>query len=216
MSRPASHIADIRKDYQKAALDEVTAGDDPILFFTHWFADAEAAQVDEINAMTLATADVSNIPHARIVLLKGVDDKGFVFFTNYESSKGREMEANPNVAAVFFWSELERQVRIEGKVVKLKEEENDIYFHSRPEGSKLGAWSSPQSRKVPDRSVLEDQYKKMEEKFSGATIPRPEYWGGYRIEPHAIEFWQGRPSRLHDRIFFQLIEGQWRKSRLAP
>ncbi|WP_276133573.1 pyridoxamine 5'-phosphate oxidase [Polluticoccus soli] len=210
------NIADIRKDYQMAELDEATAGGDPFAFFGKWFAEAEAAQAEEVNAMVLATVDLHNKPHARIVLLKGLDEKGFVFFTNYSSAKGLEIESNPFVALVFFWTELERQVRIEGRIEKISEEESDHYFSTRPDGSKIGAWSSPQSQSIPDRSILENNYKQYADQF-GNDIPRPPHWGGYRVIPHYIEFWQGRSSRMHDRIVFsEDAMGEWVKTRLAP
>jgi len=199
------------------ALDEKAAGSDPILFFRKWFTEAEASRITEINAMTLATVDAHNMPHARIVLLKGLDELGFVFFTNYDSAKGHEINANPHVALVFFWKELERQVRIEGHVEKIADAESDIYFQSRPVGSKLGAWASPQSKKIADRNILDLNYSKYKEEFSDLYIPRPEHWGGYRVMPGHIEFWQGRPSRMHDRILFSKKEtGNWERHRLAP
>lgn len=200
-----------------AALDEETAGSDPVVFFRKWFSEAEASQATEINAMTLATVDAGGRPHARIVLLKGLDDNAFVFFTNYDSAKGNEIGSNPNVALVFFWKELERQVRVEGTIEKISDSESDIYFHSRPEGSRLGAWASPQSRPIEHRNVLELNYAKYEKEFSNIQIPRPPHWGGYRIVPDHIEFWQGRSSRMHDRILFSRSEnGEWTRSRLAP
>ncbi len=210
------NIADIRMDYMLAALDEETAGNDPIAFFSKWFKEAESARITEINAMTLATADAQNRPHARIVLLKGLDDRGFVFFTNYDSAKGRHMAENPNVSLLFFWKELERQVRIDGRIEKVPAEESDIYFHSRPEGSRLGAWASPQSKEIPHRNILELNYAKYEAEFSGISIPRPEHWGGYIVIPDRIEFWQGRSSRMHDRILFKRDGAAWNRSRLAP
>ena len=211
------NIADIRTDYTLAALDEVTAGDDPILFFRKWFKEAEAAQITEVNAMTLATVDATAAPHARIVLLKALDDRGFTFYTNYDSAKGTEMSANPHVALMFFWKELERQVRIEGTMERVSSQESDTYFHSRPVGSRLGAWASPQSQPIPDRHILDANYKEYETQFAGKNIPRPEHWGGYRVLPVRIEFWQGRASRMHDRILFSKDEaGNWGKSRLAP
>lgn len=215
MASQHGHIADIRKDYRLAALDEAAVGNNPLLFFAKWFAEAQEAKVDEVNALTLATVDAENKPHARIVLLKGLDDTGFTFFTNYNSAKGHEMADNPHIAAVFFWMELERQVRIEGRIEKVSAEESDAYFHSRPEGSRLGAWSSPQSSEIISRDVLDENYLKYAKEF-GSEIPRPPHWGGYRIVPDVIEFWQGRSSRMHDRIRFDLAEGQWVKSRLAP
>jgi pyridoxamine 5'-phosphate oxidase len=217
LSEPSLNIADIRKDYMLAALDEETVGQDPVIFFKKWFSEAEAAQITEINAMTLATADSHGLPHARIVLLKGLDAQGFVFFTNYDSAKGQEINENPHVALCFFWKELERQVRIEGFIEKIKPEESDIYFHSRPVASRIGAWASPQSRKIADRNILDLNYAKYESEFSNIAVPRPEHWGGYRVMPNHIEFWQGRASRMHDRISFtQNGAGLWDRSRLAP
>lgn len=213
---PAKNIADIRKDYQLAALDESHTGDDPLLFFHKWFSEAEEAQVNEVNAMTLATVDASGKPHARIVLLKGLDDKGFVFFTNYTSLKGQNIDDNPHAALVFFWGELERQVRVEGIIEKVTAEESDAYFNSRPQGSRLGAWASPQSTVIADRSILYENYIKYDKEFDG-NIPRPPHWGGYRLLPAEIEFWQGRSSRMHDRIRFKMNqENTWERSRLAP
>lgn len=211
------HIADIRKDYQLAALNEAAAGDNPLAFFSKWFSEAETAMAEEVNAMTLATVDAMNKPHARIVLLKGLDEHGFVFFTNYHSAKGNDIAVNPNAAAVFFWRELERQVRIEGPIEKISPEDSEIYFQSRPEGSRLSAWASPQSSTIRSRDVLDENYARYAQEF-GTQIPRPPHWGGYRIVPDRIEFWQGRASRLHDRILFSRrnMSGKWQKSRLAP
>ena len=216
MSLSSSNIAAIRKDYLQAALDEETVGDNPIAFFGKWFMEAQVAKVHEVNAMTLATVDAQNKPHARIVLLKGMDDKGFVFFTNYNSAKGNDLDANPHAALVFFWQELERQVRVEGVVEKVAPEESDVYFHSRPEGSRLGAWSSPQSQVVPHRDILDTNYNAFAEKFSGIEIPRPPHWGGYRVLPSRLEFWQGRSNRMHDRITFTSSGHGWKRDRLAP
>lgn len=218
MQQPSTHIADIRKDYRLAELDEAMAGGDPILFFKKWFSDAEAAEVLEVNAMTLATVDHLGMPHARIVLLKEVQEQGFVFFTNYHSHKGADLDAVPQAALVFFWPELERQVRIEGQVVKLPTPESDAYFESRPEGSRIGAWASPQSEVITDRKILEQNYSAYASQFPEGIIPRPAHWGGYCVEPLLIEFWQGRSSRMHDRIVFSRpeTEGSWKKYRLAP
>lgn len=200
-----------------AALDEATAGDNPISFFAHWFGEAEAARITEINAMTLATADSNGKPHARIVLLKGLENDGFVFYTNYDSAKGQQIAANPQAALLFFWKELERQVRIEGILHKLPDTDSDAYFHSRPEGSRIGAWASPQSQAIPHRELLDLNFAKYEQEFSGISIPRPPHWGGYVLIPTSLEFWQGRSSRMHDRIVFALqADGRWAKSRLAP
>ncbi len=212
-----SSIADIRKDYMQATLDEADLGENPIVFFEKWFAQADAAMVNEVNAMTLATVDDQSKPHARIVLLKAIDDKGFTFFTNYQSNKGKNLSVNPNAALVFFWPELERQVRIEGLIEKVSEAESDTYYLSRPRGSRLGAWASPQSSIIENRAVLEAKEKEFLEHFDGKEIHRPEHWGGYRLQPNRVEFWQGRSSRLHDRICFELdTTNQWQKFRLAP
>ncbi|MEZ5016871.1 MAG: pyridoxamine 5'-phosphate oxidase [Flavipsychrobacter sp.] len=216
MSTPKENIANIRTEYQLASLDDHSVGDNPISFFNKWFNEALDAQVSEVNAMTIATVDADNRPHARIVLLKGITDNNFVFFTNYNSAKGQDIENNPNAALVFFWHELERQVRIEGRIEKISDKENDEYFFSRPEGSQIGAWSSPQSSIIEGRDILDENYKLYQEKF-GNKIPRPEHWGGYKIIPTHIEFWQGRSNRMHDRILFSLNEeNEWQKNRLAP
>jgi len=212
-----SSIADIRKDYMQATLDEADLGENPIVFFEKWFAQADAAMVNEVNAMTLATVDDQSKPHARIVLLKAIDDKGFTFFTNYQSNKGKNLSVNPNAALVFFWPELERQVRIEGLIEKVSKAESDTYYLSRPRGSRLGAWASPQSSIIENRAVLEAKEKEFLEHFDGKEIHRPEHRGGYRLKPNRVEFWQGRSSRLHDRICFELdTTNQWQKFRLAP
>lgn len=217
MNEVSSHIAGIRTDYKQAILNEDTAGHDPLQFFQTWFREAETAQISEINAMTLATVDARCMPHARIVLLKGLDDRGFVFYTNYHSAKGHNISDNANAALVFFWKELERQVRIEGTIEKVSAAESDAYFSSRPIGSRLGAWASPQSQLIPNREILDVSYKHYEAEFDGKEIPRPPHWGGYRVIPNHIEFWQGRSSRMHDRILFTKDEaGTWGRSRLAP
>ncbi len=217
MSTSPSHIADIRQDYCLAALDESIVGEDPLGFFHRWFDEALKAQISEVNAMTLATVSANNTPHARIVLLKGVERGGFTFFTNYNSHKGNEMDTHKSVALLFFWKELERQVRIEGMVHKLDEKDSDAYFHSRPEGSRIGAWASPQSSVITDRTVIEKNYTEYTEKFAGSNPPRPPHWGGYSVIPKSIEFWQGRSSRMHDRILFTKdTNGIWSKCRLAP
>ena len=216
MPLSASNIAAIRRDYQQAALDEDIVGDNPLAFFGKWFLEAQAAAVHEVNAMTLATVDAENKPHARIVLLKGLDEKGFVFFTNYDSAKGNQLDANPYAALVFFWQELERQVRVEGTVERISDEESDTYFHSRPEGSKLGAWASPQSQVIEHREILDVNYQDAATRFASGDIPRPRYWGGYRVIPTRLEFWQGRSNRMHDRITFIASADSWTRVRLAP
>ena len=208
--------ADIRKDYMRESLSEGDVEKDPFLQFGRWWNEAINAEIDEVNAMTLATATSSGKPSARIVLLKGYDDKGFVFFTNYMSRKGQEIAQNGQATLLFFWKELERQIRIEGTIEKVPPAESDEYFYSRPEGSRIGAWSSPQSQVIKDRTVIEENVKQYTEKFANGHIPRPEHWGGYRVIPEHIEFWQGRPSRLHDRILYTLDGSSWKLERLAP
>ncbi len=209
-------IADIRKDYKLRSLSELDVAANPIDQFTTWWNDAIASNIDEVNAMTLATADEKGRPSARIVLLKGVSENGFEFFTNYESNKGKDMAANNNVALVFFWKELERQIRIEGKVSKLSEAESDQYFFSRPAESRIGAWSSPQSNIIENRDLLDKNVLETRATFEGKEIIRPPFWGGYIVKPTNIEFWQGRSSRLHDRIAYFLENNAWSIKRLAP
>jgi pyridoxamine 5'-phosphate oxidase len=209
-------IADIRKDYKLRSLSELDVAANPIDQFTTWWKEAIASNIDEVNAMTLATADANGSPSARIVLLKGISENGFEFFTNYESSKGKEMAVNNKVALVFFWKELERQIRIEGTVSKLSEAESDKYFLSRPAESRIGAWSSPQSSIIENRAVLDENVLQTKAIFEAKEIPRPPFWGGYIVKPECIEFWQGRSSRLHDRIAYFLENGIWSIKRLAP
>ena len=209
-------VADLRTEYAKHGLTEAEAALDPFRQFDTWFRQALEAQVPEPNAMTLATVGVDGKPSARIVLLKGFDARGFVFFTNYESRKGQELAQNPNAALVFWWQALERQVRVEGTVEQVTEAESDAYFRSRPEGSRLGAWVSRQSAVIPGRAVLEEQLRELRAAYEGREIPRPAYWGGFRVRPERVEFWQGRPSRLHDRLRYRLAEGAWHRERLAP
>ena len=212
-----SSIADLRQNYTKAGLSERDLNSDPIAQFGVWFQQALDADLLEPNAMTLATATPDGKPTARIVLLKGVDERGFVFYTNYESQKGQQLIANPYAALVFLWDKLERQVRIEGKVVKLSRSESTEYFHSRPEASQLGAIASNQSRVIPNREVLEQKLAELKTQYQDKTIPIPEDWGGFRVIPSRIEFWQGRPSRLHDRLVYNLqTDGSWQIQRLAP
>jgi pyridoxamine 5'-phosphate oxidase len=208
-------IADLRTDYAKAALDEEHCNPDPVLQFSRWWDEATSAEVREANAMTLATANADRKPSARTVLLKGFDNAGFVFFTNYESRKGDELAANPQASLLFFWPELERQVRIEGSVSRVSAAESDTYFSSRPLGSRIGAWASPQSRPIPSKAWLLARAAEMGIKH-GLAPTRPAYWGGYRVVPEAMEFWQGRPSRLHDRLLYTRSNSGWQRTRLAP
>jgi len=209
-------IADIRKDYKLRTFLEAEAAASPFVQFTEWWNDALASKIDEVNAMTLATVNAAGKPSARIVLLKGMSDEGYEFYTNYESHKANEMATNSNVALVFFWKELERQIRIEGTVKKASEDVSDIYFNSRPAESRIGAWSSPQSKIIPSREILEDNVIANKKKFEGKEIERPPFWGGYIVDPVLFEFWQGRSSRLHDRIEYVKNENEWIKRRLAP
>ena len=212
----SKNIADIRKSYSKKKLTEKKIEKEPLKQFSKWWKQAVASGIDEVNAMTLATVTPKNTPSARIVLLKGYDEKGFVFFSNYLSDKGKELSNNPTAALVFFWKELERQVRIEGVVEKVSEQESDEYFNSRPASSRIGAWASHQSAIIEYRQVIEQNVEKYTEAFGGDNIPRPDHWGGYRVMPTLIEFWQGRSSRLHDRIQYRKVEQAWIKERLAP
>ncbi|HEU4574841.1 MAG TPA: pyridoxamine 5'-phosphate oxidase [Chitinophagaceae bacterium] len=211
------NIADIRRDYALQQLLETDVLPDPIKQFERWWNEAIESEIDEVNAMTLATASRDGIPSARIVLLKSFDERGFVFFTNYKSHKGGQLEENPYACLVFFWKELERQVRITGSVQKISAAESDTYFKSRPEGSRIGAWASPQSQPIENRRWLDDHYSRLEKEMAGMAIPRPPHWGGYLVKPLRIEFWQGRPSRLHDRLCYELHDsGEWTIERLAP
>jgi pyridoxamine 5'-phosphate oxidase len=210
-------IADIRKDYQKQTLLETDVAPDPFEQFNRWWDEAIKSELDEVNAMTLATASATGTPSARIVLLKSVSAEGFIFFTNYNSHKGKELEENPFACLVFFWKELERQIRITGTIEKVSAAESDEYFNSRPVGSRIGAWASPQSSIIPSRETIEMNMAKYEEEFAGGKITRPAHWGGYIVKPTVIEFWQGRPNRLHDRIQYSKQQGgSWEINRLAP
>ncbi|SFT55410.1 Pyridoxamine 5'-phosphate oxidase [Algoriphagus locisalis] len=208
-------ISAIRKDYTIKSLDISDVNTDPVTQFKAWFEEAINAQVLEVNAMTVSTIGLDGTPNARILLLKGVDS-GFVFFTNYESEKGKEIERQNHASLTFFWPELERQVRVRGKLEKVTAEESDTYFFSRPFGSQIGAWVSQQSQKLNSREDLNLKKVEIEQKFSENSISRPPHWGGYRLMPSTIEFWQGRPSRLHDRIKYEFQDGNWVISRLAP
>lgn len=213
----AGTIADIRKNYAHKKLTEKKAAANPLKQFAKWWKQALAAEIDEVNAMTLATASADGFPSARIVLLKGFDENGFSFFTNYQSYKGRQLEENPKACLVFFWKELERQVRITGLVEKLPPAVSDDYFQSRPAASQLGAITSPQSQVVTGRDWLDEKYKEIKTTYKGEKIIRPSHWGGYLVKPVIMEFWQGRPGRLHDRLQYTLQQnGEWRLERLAP
>lgn len=211
-----STIADLRRDYARTRLDESAIDADPIRQFARWFEEARAAQLLEPNAMTLATATPDGVPSARIVLLKGFDERGFAFFTDYRSRKGEELARNPRAALVFWWGEIERQVRITGSVTRTSEAESVAYFSTRPLGSRLGAWSSHQSQVIPDRGVLEARVAEATARFGAGEVPLPPHWGGFRVTPDTIEFWQGRPNRLHDRIRYVRGEGGWQVERLSP
>ena len=211
------NIADIRRDYQLQTLLEKDSATDPFTQFGRWWDEAVKSELDEVNAMTLATASSAGLPDARIVLLKSYTNAGFVFFTNYSSRKGKELEENPRACLVFFWKELERQVRITGSVEKVSASESDEYFNSRPAGSRIGAWASPQSTVIESREVIEQNILQYQQKFDSVEIERPPHWGGYIVIPSVIEFWQGRPSRLHDRLQYSKMEdGSWKIERLAP
>lgn len=210
-------IADLRKEYAAKVLLEKDAAAHPMEQFGQWWQEATLAAIEEANAMTLATASVDGMPSARIVLLKGYDEKGFTFFTNYKSYKAMQLEENPKACLVFFWKELERQIRITGLVQKLSAEESNQYYQSRPEGSRIGAWTSPQSQVIKDREWLDRTFEKNLAEMKGKDVPKPEFWGGYLVKPVIMEFWQGRPSRLHDRLQYSLQQnGEWKMERLAP
>jgi len=210
-------LSDLRREYALTGLKESDLDSNPFMQFDKWFQQALAAGLPEPNAMTLATATLDGKPSARVVLLKGFDEEGFLFFTNYESQKGRELAANPQAALVCYWTELERQVRIVGQVSRVSAEESEAYFQSRPLGSQLGAWASQQSEVVGGRKILEDRLERLTQEYQTKPVPLPPYWGGYRVAPETIEFWQGRPNRLHDRLRYTLQSGnQWLIERLSP
>jgi len=211
-------LADMRRDYTRLGLSEDQAPTEPLSLFRQWF--AEAVKTEQLpvepNAMTLATVDGEGRPHCRVLLLKGLDERGFTFFSNYDSAKGQELQARPFAAMTFFWPALERQVRIEGRVERVAPEESDAYFQVRPLGSRLSAWASPQSRVIRDRAELEELLAQTESRFLDSAPHCPEHWGGYRLLPERVEFWQGRASRLHDRLNYRLQDGGWLRERLAP
>jgi pyridoxamine 5'-phosphate oxidase len=209
------NLASLRKSYERAELDESSSAPEPWRQFSDWLEQAITAQLPEPNAMTLATVDAGGRPSTRVVLIKGFDARGVVWYTNYESRKGRELASNPHAALQFHWVELERVVRIEGAVEKVNAEESDAYFRSRPLDSRLGAWASPQSQVISSRAVLVANAAKAAAQH-GLNPPRPPHWGGYRLVPDRWEFWQGRKSRLHDRLSYRLVDGQWLRERLAP
>lgn len=209
-------IADMRKVYQLETLNESSVKNDPLLQFADWWQQAIASNIEEPNAMILSTASATGTPSSRVVLLKGIEEDGFVFYTNYESRKAREITVNPQVSLLFFWKELERQVRIEGKIVRTSNAVSDAYFASRPAESRIGAWCSPQSQVIASRTLLDENVEKYTARFNDGQVPRPRFWGGYIVTPHRVEFWQGRPSRLHDRIQYRQSNDAWKIERLAP
>ena len=210
-------VADLRKDYTLQNLNEIDVDPNPVIQFQKWFDQACSANLPEPNAMTIATVDSEGKPSARVVLLKNYDEKGFVFYTNYNSRKGQELAANPYASIVFWWAQLERQVRITGSVEKISAHESDEYFHSRPLESRLGAWTSNQSEIISSREVLEQRLQELQVKYQDSNIPRPPHWGGFRVIPAEIEFWQGRSSRLHDRLLYtQCDDDSWKIQRLSP
>ncbi|WP_199222836.1 pyridoxamine 5'-phosphate oxidase [Rhodohalobacter mucosus] len=210
------NVADLRKQYTKAGLLEAGLPGEPMPLFRQWFREALESEVTEPNAMALATVKPDGKPSVRIVLMKGIEEDSISFYTNYGSSKASELEKTPHAACTFWWAELERQVRISGPVKKVSEDESTKYFDSRPRESQIGAWASSQSRPVNTRIELEELFSRFERKFDGKKVPRPDHWGGYAIHVNEIEFWQGRPGRMHDRILYRLEKGEWNRQRLAP
>ena len=209
-------IADVRRNYSGHNLDTATTPDSPMPLFQAWLDEALQRETDDANAMTLATADSQGLPHARIVLLKGFDERGFVFYTNYQSHKGSELAHLPYAALVFWWPTVQRQVRIEGHVIQVGAAESDRYFESRPRNSQLGAWTALQSVEIPDRTWLEERWERFEKVYEGQPVKRPRHWGGYCVVPEMIEFWQGQSDRLHDRVRYSRHDQEWLKVRLAP
>jgi pyridoxamine 5'-phosphate oxidase len=216
MKNISEKIAQMRREYVSQPFNENQVARDPITQFKRWFDEAALSEQPDAEAMTLSTATLDGRAAARVVLLKGCDDRGFVFFTNYESHKSREMMTNPHVAMTFYWHALHRQVRIEGSAEKVTPEESEEYFQTRPRGSQIGAWASPQSEEISDREALERRVREIEARFKGRPINCPPFWGGFRVKPEKVEFWQGRESRLHDRILYTFRDEEWRISRLAP
>ena len=212
----SNSIADMRQEYTRQSLDISDVSPDPIQQFNQWFEEAKNAQLPEPNAMHLATASVDGRPSGRIVLLKGIENRQFLFYTNYQSQKGQQIAENPQAALTFFWGELERQVRIEGSIAKVDESTSTEYFHSRPRGSQIGAWVSPQSQAIENREVLSNRETQFTKQYAEQEVTKPQHWGGYAVTNHLVEFWQGRPSRLHDRILYQLERDRWKIPRLAP
>jgi len=209
-------LQNLRQDYKSNTLSEIDSPENPFEMFEKWFSEALKSGIYEPNAMTLSTADKNGYPSARIVLLKGFDKERFTFYTNYNSQKGKEMEENPFACLLFFWPELERQIRIQGKIVKTSENESLAYFNSRPRASQIGALTSPQSQTIPNRDFLDLRWKELDQKYQNRPVPKPNYWGGYDLYPEFFEFWQGRSSRLHDRIAYKSEKGKWLRNRLAP
>jgi pyridoxamine 5'-phosphate oxidase len=210
-------LSDIRRDYERAGLDEQGAAADPMAQFQLWLDEARAVDPEDFTSMTLATADREGRPSARIVLLKGYDERGFVFYTNHGSRKARELTENPRAALVFYWPPFDRQVRVEGTIERASRAESEAYFHSRPRRSQISAWASRQSAAMGSREELERKVVELEERFAGGEVPLPEFWGGYRLRPEAVEFWQGRRDRLHDRLVYRRqADGGWSLERLAP
>lgn len=210
------NLADIRKEYTQGRLDEQTCADHPLMQFHAWFEQYRESNPPEPTIMTVATVDASGCPWQRILLLKGYDDEGFIFFTNFESNKGQHLNDNAQASLHFFWIEMERQIQIQGVVEKISREEAERYFHSRPRESQLGAWASAQSRPLDNRQQLEDQFAQVSQQYQGQEVPLPDYWGGYRVKPQRMEFWQGGAHRLHDRVEYQQRDGSWQKQRLNP
>jgi pyridoxamine 5'-phosphate oxidase len=209
-------IAHLRREYRNRGLTEKDAPRDPLLLFEKWFKEALKVKALDVNAMALATVSASGKPSLRTVLLKGYDSKGFVFYTNYQSRKGKDLAARPVASLLFFWPQLSRQIRLDGGVMKVPDWESDEYFQTRPRGSQLSAWVSNQSRIIGNRGLLEKRMKALEMKYEGQAIPRPPHWGGYRVKPETIEFWKGRPNRLHDRLVYRKTKRGWNRERLAP